>query len=130
MNPISKKHIQRLEDRLKTAMLHSDVAELDDLLASDLIFTNHIGQIMTKQDDLNTHKSGLLTIEKLDLYDQLIKFSQNIAIVSACAHIRGNFGGKTSESTLRFTRIWQETSPDKWQIVAAHSSAVPEASAR
>jgi len=33
-------------------MLKSDVNTLDELLSSDLVFTNHLGHLMTKQDDL------------------------------------------------------------------------------
>jgi len=34
------------EARLRQAMLRSDLNVLDELLAPDLIFTNHLGQVM------------------------------------------------------------------------------------
>jgi hypothetical protein len=39
-----EEQIVQVEDRLRTAMLRSDVAALDELLAPDLIFTNHLGR--------------------------------------------------------------------------------------
>jgi hypothetical protein len=44
--------IVEVENQLRTAMLGSDVTALDDLLAPDLIFTNHLGQLLGKDDDL------------------------------------------------------------------------------
>lgn len=68
-----KTQIQQYADRLKDAMLHSDVLELDELLAADLVFTNHHGYLMGKDDDIGAHQSRVLKIEKIDLSDQKIK---------------------------------------------------------
>jgi len=116
--------IQRLEDRLKQAMLVSDVSTLDELLAPDLIFTNHLGQLMTKQDDLQAHQSGVLKIKDISLSDQKIKIIGDVAVVTVRAHIIGSFAGEVSESDFRFTRMWSETSNDNWQLVVAHSCIV------
>ncbi|MEO0836646.1 MAG: nuclear transport factor 2 family protein, partial [Cyanobacteria bacterium J06642_3] len=37
--------ILQAEERLTEAMLNSDVAALNQLLASELTFTNHLGQV-------------------------------------------------------------------------------------
>jgi hypothetical protein len=37
--------IIELEQRLRQAMLGSDIVELDALIAPELLFTNHLGQI-------------------------------------------------------------------------------------
>ena len=111
-----------LENRLKMAMLDSDVSALDTLLAEDLIFTNHLGQIMTKQDDLNAHKSGAVRIQTIEQTEQRIKLLGDISIISVQSQIFGEFGGVQSDLALRFTRIWQKTGNDNWQVIAAHSS--------
>ena len=53
-----------LEERLRQAMLRSDVGVLDELIAPDLIFTNHLGQLVSKQDDLAFHQSGVLKLKE------------------------------------------------------------------
>ena len=68
--------IVALEEQLETAMLNSDVAVLDHLLADDLIFTSHLGQIMSKQDDLEAHKSGFVKINSIDQSEQHIKMKR------------------------------------------------------
>ncbi len=56
----SQAKVVQLEERLRQAMLDSDVAELDTLIAPELIFTNHLGQLIGKQEDLAIHRSGAL----------------------------------------------------------------------
>ncbi|WP_419655494.1 hypothetical protein Dvar_45800 [Desulfosarcina variabilis str. Montpellier] len=113
-----------IEDQLKTAMIDSDVLVLDQLLSDDLIFTSHLGQIMSKQDDLEAHRSGFVKINSIEQAEQHIQLHDDMAIVSVLSRIQGEFGGEQSETDLRFTRIWQKSKNDSWQVIAAHSSAV------
>ncbi len=83
-------------------------------------------QLMSKQDDLAAHRSGGLKIEEIDLSDQRIQMSDNVSIVSVQSRIVGNFGGISSESILRFTRIWKKQANETWQVIAAHSSVVAQ----
>lgn len=124
MNKIIKDQVEACEERLKQAMLRSDISELDKLLAPDLIFTNHLGRVMTKQDDLEMHKSGMLRIKKITLTDQNIKIVENMAIVTVQAFIIGAFAGEKSEHNFRFTRVWCKSDNNSWQIITGHSSIV------
>lgn len=47
--------IKRSEAELQQAMLDSNVKALDRLLDDDLTFTNHLGMVLGKQDDLTAH---------------------------------------------------------------------------
>lgn len=69
MNDSNRMQIETCEERLRQAMLHSDVSTLDELLADDLLFTNHLGQLMTKQDDLKAHRTGMVKILKCFMAD-------------------------------------------------------------
>ncbi|MGI0117495.1 nuclear transport factor 2 family protein [Zooshikella sp. RANM57] len=121
--------ILTLEEQLKTAMLNSDIHTLDQLLADDLIFTNHLGQVMSKQDDLKAHQSGYVKIKAISQSEQLIKLQGSIAVVSVLSHIQGEIAGELSEVVLRFMRIWQKREDDQWQVIAANSCLVNEAQA-
>jgi hypothetical protein len=48
MNATMETRILALEEQLRIAMLGSDVGALDRLLAPELIFTNHLGQLLSK----------------------------------------------------------------------------------
>ncbi len=123
-NPIEKQIVES-EERLRRAMLQSDVNALDELLAPELIFTNHLGQRLTKKDDLAAHQSGTLEIEVLEPSEQHIQMiGGDVAAVSARVHLSGSYAGARSEADFRFTRIWALSSAGAWHVVAAHSSVV------
>lgn len=118
----TKTQIAALEERLIAAMKSSNVAELDALLADGLIFTNHNGHLITKQDDLQTHSSGKLEIYSIDISAQLIEvMDDNTAIVSVVKNLSSEYDGHVSVGIFRFTRIWHFNG-SHWQVVAAHSS--------
>ena len=122
MNQSIELQIQECEQRLKQAMLQSDVTALDELLAPELSFTNHLGQLMTKQNDFEAHRSGILEIHRIELTDQRITVYDTVAIVTVIAFIAGEFAGETSENHFRFTRVWSKSSNDRWRVIAGHSS--------
>ncbi len=122
-NPIEAQ-ILEAEERLRLAMLDSDVKILDELLAPELVFTNHLGQVFGKQDDLAAHQSGKFKIEALTPSERHIQLRGNVAIVTVRVHLIGSYDGAGFDNNLRFTRIWTLSSSGTWQIVAAHSSVV------
>jgi len=124
MSQVIELQIAECEERLKQAMLRSDISALDELLEPDLIFTNHLGQLMTKQDDLEAHESGKLKINEITLSEYKFKIYGSVAVVSVHAHILGSFYGLVSENNFRFTRVWSKTLSKRWRVIMGHSSIV------
>ena len=114
--------IEALETRLEAAMLDSDVEALDELLDDRLVFTNHVGQRMTKRMDLDAHRSGIVDIESIRRSDQSVTLFDGVAIVSVLSEICGSFGGVRSTAEIRFTRVWQQRNGEEFRLIAAHSS--------
>jgi ketosteroid isomerase-like protein len=96
------------------------------LLAPEVIFTNHLGQVLGKQDDLEAHQSGTLKVEVLTPFEQHIQLIKDVAIVTVRVHLAGSYAGITSEGDFRFTRVWTLSSNGAWQIIVAHSSVVTQ----
>jgi ketosteroid isomerase-like protein len=124
MTSTIKQQIQKEEGQLKQAMLTSDIGSLDNLLDMDLIFTTHTGQIITKRQDLDAHKSGLIKIEEINNSDELMQIHDETVIVSLKSEIKGLFNGERADGTFRFTRVWAKTSSGFWRVVAGHSSVI------
>lgn len=124
MNDNREANVQEAEALLCNAMLRSDTVTLDKLLSSKLIFTNHLGQVLGKKDDLAAHNSGLLNITDISVDDQQITLQQDTAVVFAKVTICGNYDGQPANGTFRFTRVWQHMTGTHWQVIAAHSSVV------
>lgn len=117
--------ISELEEKLRLAMCNSDIDTLDKLLAPDLLFTNHLGQLISKQNDLAAHREKVFTIDTLELSEQNILPVGNTYIVSVKADIAGNYQGTPTAGHFRFTRVWCE-SKEGWQVVAGHSTLIAE----
>jgi hypothetical protein len=122
MNNEQQSQILEIEERLRQAMLKSDIAELDALIASELLFTNHFGQIFTKQEDLEAHRSGFLQFTEITPSDRHIRIHPGFTVVSVLMHLLGTYGGTPFDQNIRFTRIWAIASNGSLQIVAGHTS--------
>jgi ketosteroid isomerase-like protein len=116
--------IERCEQQLRDAMLHSDVAQLDRLLSDGLIFTNQDGARLTKADDIAAHRSGLLAIASLSQQgERIIQGLGDTAIVCLTTAVSGEYAGQKFGATLAYSRVWH-FKDGRWQVVLAHCSAV------
>jgi ketosteroid isomerase-like protein len=118
--------ILQAEERLRTAMLKADVTALEGLLAPELIFTNHLGRLVGKEDDLAAYRSGLLKVEELTPSERQIRLHGEVAVVSVRMRLSGTYDGGPANGDLRFTRVWALAAPERssWRVVAAHAALV------
>jgi ketosteroid isomerase-like protein len=126
MNDEVIKQINEAEERLAKAMLGSDVAGLDELLSEKLIFTDHLGRLLTKGDDLESHRRGVIKLDELAGSEQTIKLAGDCAIVFVRMHIAGSFFGQPGSGDFRFTRVWSRNDEGEWQVVAGHSVLIAQ----
>jgi ketosteroid isomerase-like protein len=118
--------IAELEENLQQAMLSSNVQELDELIADDLVFTMHTGLVITKQNDLEAHRTGIQKFTSIDLTDQQIRHYGDCAVVTLQAHLTGVFQGQDYSALYRFTRVWVKRQ-NRWQIAAGHVTQMGDA---
>ena len=116
--------IVEAEEKLRLAMLHSDVKALDELLSPKLLFTNHLGHLVGKEEDLAGHKSGALKLNSLSASEQHILLAGDVAIVSVKMQLSGSYSGTPTNGVFRFTRVWSQSQDGTWQIIAGHSGIV------
>lgn len=112
------------EEKLRLAMLNSNLDTLDKLLAPELIFTNHLGQVSSKQNDIDAYRSGIFNISTLTSEELQIQTINNIAIATVKVHLVGSYADAVFDRWLRFTRVWHLTASGNCQVIAAHSSIV------
>ncbi len=87
-------------------MISSDVSVLSKLLTPEIIITNHLGQLLGKQDDLAAHSSALVKIHTLNPSEQKIHGVGEVAIVSVRMQLTGSYNGSDANGDFRFTRVW------------------------
>lgn len=122
MNKTVETQIIKVEERLRLAMIPSDVSTLNELLAPEIIITSHLGELLGKQDDLAAHESGLISINELKPSEQHIQIHGEVAIVSVRMQLSGSYNNKSTNGDFRFTRVWATSSSGTWHIIAAHIS--------
>lgn len=116
--------IECCESDLRDAMLNSDIDALDRLLSDRLIFTNQDGARLAKSDDMALHRSGLLTIERIDPEgERIIRRLGDSALVWLTAEIAGRYEGQPFSGTFAYSRLWHR-SDGRWQVELAHCSFV------
>ena len=124
MNQEIETQIRACEARLYAAMLASDVAELDSLIADDLLFAGPTGELATKAMDLDLHRTGGTQFHEYIPKELEIRvWSEQFALASAKVFLRGTFLGQAFAGDYRYTRIWRK-GPQGWQIVGGSVTAM------
>lgn len=112
------------EERLRQAMMSNDVAVLDELISPDLLFTGHMGQLATKEEDLAAHRARLLQVTGMEPSERHIQLHAAFAVVSVLMHLTGSYDGTPIDQRIRYTRVWAPSNGSALQIVAGHMSEV------
>jgi ketosteroid isomerase-like protein len=122
-----KKTLIQTEREIGQANFDCDYKYFARVEADEFIFTDPNGEVTTKKDDLagekDCHKFG----GTYDLDETQVHVYGNTAVVTARVTIAGkNKAGNAFVHHSRFTDVfvWRDR---RWQIVAGHSSKIPEA---
>ena len=122
---IADQEIVILEARIRAAQLSADVTALNELISDDLLFTGPDGQLGTKVQDIEAHRSG--TVKFLAHVPQELRIrrvSANVAIASLRTQLMVDVAGNISRGTYRYTRIWAREDDKIWRVVGGHVSLV------
>ena len=116
------------EARIRVAQLAADVAELDRLIANELLFTGPDGRLGSKAEDLAAHGSGAVRFREHEPEElRVLHAGADVAIAALRARLTVDVGGTLVRGTYRYTRVWARESDGSWRVVAGHVSAVPDA---
>ncbi|MGF1516594.1 MAG: nuclear transport factor 2 family protein [Nodosilinea sp.] len=124
MNPDIEAQIRACEARLCAAMLTSDVAELETLIADDLLFVGPTGELSTKAMDLELHRTqGIQFVESVPKELEIRVWSEQVALASAKIFSSGSFLGNAFAGDYRYMRVWRKGDRG-WQIAGGSVSAI------
>jgi len=115
------------EERLRLAMIGGDVEEADRLFSDNLIFVNHMGQLISKVDDISAQKQakeqGTFKMTRMDIARQDIRMIDNVAVVISDAEVDVVINNEKMTDRLIYTRIWQKFDSD-WKLVGGQATRV------
>ncbi|OAH57768.1 MULTISPECIES: nuclear transport factor 2 family protein [Bacillaceae] len=86
------------EEMLRKAMLSSNLKTLDEMIHDDLIFVNHFGQILTKEADIEAHRSRVLNFTDIEVMDQRVKLLDRSAVTVTRVSLKGTVGADSIEN--------------------------------
>ena len=116
-NDATTKAIMQLENSLTDAILKSDAAALDKLLASEWFAKSGDTNLVTKTQLMDFVKANGTPWASIKDHDLNIRVHDSAVVVDGYS-TRVTKGGDTPMN-LRFTRIYAK-SPTGWQLVAMH----------
>jgi ketosteroid isomerase-like protein len=111
-------------EKLRAAMISGNKADLESLLSNDLTYAHSNGNIQSKAvfvSDISTKKSDFLTIE---LSNQTISVTGDVAIVSHILIATTNDGGKPANPHLGIVLVWKKAKGE-WKLIARRAFHVP-----
>lgn len=112
-----REEIVNLEEKLRLAMISSDVKVLNELISDELVFIAPNGAVADKEMDLYAHKTGLQKITKLFPSEQKILTFDNCAIVSVKMALEGTYDETNISGDYSYLRTWIKTN-NRWQVVS------------
>lgn len=115
--------IQEYEERLRTAMLRSDVAELDALIDEALLFVGPDGGLYTKEDDLQLHRSGAQRMTQADWQAVEARSYGTTCITVVTAQLSGTLMEAPFTGRFRYIRTWVQRE-GVWRVVAGSVSVI------
>ncbi len=109
------------ERRLQAAQLASNVRELTDLIDDAAWFTGPDGNIYTKQDDLDAHRTGYQVLSRVHEEELRILATSDLGVTWFLGVLEGVVGGQPMVARMRYTRTWIRGESGDWKIIAAHA---------
>lgn len=107
MDKITKKEIAEAENQLFLAQLASNVDGLNLLLYDDLVAVASDGQMLTKEMDLNAHRSKAMIIENASTEINEIRIIGDTALSVTTMTAKGKVMGTPLEGKFRYFRVWK-----------------------
>ncbi len=114
-----------LEARLRAAQLEADLAALEELISDDLLFTGPDGEVGTKAQDLEAHRSGTVRfVAHVPEELRVRRVGADVAISSLRAQLTVEVAGTLSRGNYRYTRVWAREDGGAWRVAGGHVSLV------
>jgi len=111
------KAVEAQVELLRKAMIDADAAQLKALTRSDLSYGHSGGRVESQSDFIDNIVSGNSDFVTMDLNDQTVSVSGDVAIVRHMLVAKTNDRGEPGEVTIGIMLVWQKQH-GQWQLLA------------
>jgi ketosteroid isomerase-like protein len=109
---------------LNAAMISKDKSALEKLTADELSFGHSTNVIQSKSEFVNDVISGPTIFQKIDITNQTIHVTGDIAIVRNVSSITGTSKGEPLNIKIGVLMIWRKQGGD-WKLLARQGFKLP-----
>lgn len=121
----AEREVRAVEEQRYKAMLQSDLATLEKVLADDLLYVHSSGALDDKKSFVAALKSGSVRYKKIAPEDQRVRIAGTLAVVTGKSSVEVERDGKPQSFRLRFTAVYEKTS-GSWRLSAWQTTRLPE----
>lgn len=115
--------VMRLEQERVDAVIKGDLATLERIFADDLLYTHSNARVETKQQFLESVKSGNIKYEALKHSDLKVQLFGNTAVLRGKSDIKGVANGQPYALPIRFMAVYVKIN-GRWQMTTWQSTRV------
>ena len=116
--------IDQLEEDWRNAILKDDAAAMQALLADDYMGITAFGTLQSKDDMVESLRSGRRHLTTLVLYDRKVRFYGATALVNSTAEVEGVSPDGNVSGNYRYTHVYVRDAQGHWKIVSTEASRV------
>jgi len=127
--PRAQKHevrheIDQMEDAWRDAILKSNIAALDALLADDYMSISAYGTLQNKEQAMANVRNGQLHFVTLEYFDRKVHFYGTTALVTSRAEVTATSGDKDISGSYRYIRVYVRDARGTWKIVSFEANRI------
>ena len=109
--PLAQKHesrheIDQLEDEWRDAILTSNTKTMASLLADDYMAITPAGTLQSRDETLESLRSGRVHFTTLNITDRKVRFYGTTAVVTSLADVSATTPDGTVSGSYRYTRVY------------------------
>jgi ketosteroid isomerase-like protein len=119
-----EKQVADAVEQLRKAMVDGDSVALTRLSSPSLSYGHSSGVIQDQKEFVSKIASGASDFVTIDLTDQKITFSGDVAIVRHTLSASTNDGGKPGTVKLHVLTVWQKDH-GKWKLLVRQAVKLP-----
>jgi ketosteroid isomerase-like protein len=115
--------VMRLEQERVDAVIKGDLATLERIFADDLLYIHSNARLETKQQFLESVKSGNIKYEALKHSDLKVQLFGDTAVLRGKSDIKGVANGQPYALPIRFITVYVKLN-GRWQMTAWQSTRI------
>ncbi len=119
----AESEIHELDQQMRQAALKGDASILEKYLASNYVGVGADGKEVTRDQAIQTRKSGAVKYEIIDLRDTKVRLYHDTAVVDHLATVKGSRDGQPFGGDYHVTFVWV-TQGGRWKLASFNSVPV------